>query len=254
MSIQRAYWSIPINDNREPLVEIPLQDFAAASIHDYQKLGAPYLENSPYAVRPEILKGLYKAQAQLQCHDPNWRIYIFDAYRPLAVQGFMANHAFDSLIQDRNLQPSDLGETETQELWQDVYKIWAPPNQNPLTPPPHSTGAAVDLTIFDQTTKTCIEMGSPIDEMSPRSHPDYFANLVTAENPGKNAIAQVAAKHRQLLADAMSHAGFQRHPGEWWHFCLGDQMWVWLSQPNHPEIQAARYGRYDLLKTGDNAI
>jgi D-alanyl-D-alanine dipeptidase len=42
----------------------------------------------------------------------------------------------------------------------------------------------------------------------------------------------------------MKKAGFHRHPNEWWHFCLGDQMWVWLSQStegvNKPQI--AYYG------------
>ncbi|WP_353813074.1 M15 family metallopeptidase [Moorena sp. SIO1G6] len=34
--------------------------------------------------------------------------------------------------------------------------------------------------------------------------------------------------HRQLLKNLMYSAGFRCHPREWWHFCLGDQMWAWL--------------------------
>jgi D-alanyl-D-alanine dipeptidase len=42
----------------------------------------------------------------------------------------------------------------------------------------------------------------------------------------------------------MNHAGFRRHPGEWWHFSLGDQMWAWLSTQENPDNPViARYGR-----------
>jgi len=38
----------------------------------------------------------------------------------------------------------------------------------------------------------------------------------------------------------MASAGFARHPNEWWHFSVGDQLWAWI---NH--APAARYGRVD---------
>ena len=79
-------------------------------------------------------------------------------------------------------------------------------------------------------------MGSAIDELSVRSHPDHFANST-------NALEQQYHTHRQLLWDVMRHSGFQRHPGEWWHFCLGDQMWAWLSHQTNPsELFVAQYG------------
>jgi D-alanyl-D-alanine dipeptidase len=41
----------------------------------------------------------------------------------------------------------------------------------------------------------------------------------------------------------MVNAGFQPHPNEWWHFCLGDQMWAWLVNQQDPAKGArARYG------------
>jgi len=64
-------------------------------------------------------------------------------------------------------------------------------------------GAAVDVTLVDSTGQT-VNMGSAIDELSPRSHPNYF---VTSTNP----VEQHYHSHRQLL-DVML-PGFQRHPG-----------------------------------------
>ena len=245
----RPYWSVTIQDNQEPLVRIPTQDFAAASIHDYQKLGAPYGETSPYAVREGVLASLYQAQAYLQKQQPHWRLYIFDAYRPLPVQEFMAHHAYQSLLHERGLDDVELTHSQQEALWQEVYTIWAPPNCNPLTPPPHSTGAAVDLTIFDTQTQICCDMGSPIDELSERSQPHYFAERLVQDNLSnpERELAKSAAHKRDILANAMEKAGFKRHLGEWWHFSLGDQMWVWLSQAQDAEIQVAHYGRYDLL-------
>ena len=123
MTSQRAYWSVPIEDTQEYLVKIPDHTFASATIHDYEKLGAPYNSTSPYAVRSSVLQALVKAQDFLQRQHPHWQLYIFDAYRPLAVQAFMANYAYQSLIQGRNLEGQSLDETLQSELWAEVYKI-----------------------------------------------------------------------------------------------------------------------------------
>jgi zinc D-Ala-D-Ala dipeptidase len=80
-------------------------------------------------------------------------------------------------------------------------------------------------------------MGSPIDEMSDRSLPRYFAK---SEDP----VEQQYHCNRQLLDRIMSDVGFRRHPDEWWHFSIGDQLWAWLnneSDPQHPI--PAYYGR-----------
>jgi D-alanyl-D-alanine dipeptidase len=32
--------------------------------------------------------------------------------------------------------------------------------------------------------------------------------------------------NRKILRTAMEKAGFTYYPGEWWHYCYGDQMWA----------------------------
>ncbi|MEQ8969491.1 MAG: M15 family metallopeptidase [Coleofasciculus sp. C1-SOL-03] len=229
----KPYYQIPIRDWGEPLVPIPLERFAVDSPHAYEKLGAPYGETSPYHLRQTVLEALITAQHYLQQQCPGWRILIFDAYRPVAVQEFMVNHTFAEVVRSQNLNPATLSESERQQIWQQVYKIWALPSPDPLTPPPHSTGAAVDITLVNHQGEV-IDMGSAIDELSARSHPDYYAQ----------ALQLPYHAHRQLLRDIMQKAGFQRHPGEWWHFCCGDQMWAWLCHQQHPTQRfIARYGR-----------
>lgn len=250
----KPYQQLPITECGEPLVPIPLERFAIASPHPYQKLGAPYGSTSPYCLRQQVLEALLQAQSQLQQRYLNWHIQIFDAYRPVAVQQFMVDYTFAEVVQTQGLTLEDLTSEQRQTIWQQVYQVWAVPSPDPATPPPHSTGAAVDVTLVDDSGQA-VFMGSPIDEISPRSQPDYFALI--AKNPkveqSQRDQANLANRHRQLLQDAMTSAGFQRHPTEWWHFSLGDQMWAWLMNQqdiSHSTLaqlvpRIARYGRVE---------
>ncbi|MBD2294158.1 D-alanyl-D-alanine dipeptidase [Anabaena sphaerica FACHB-251] len=228
----RPYHQIPIIECGEPLVNIPLELFAVETPHPYEKLGANYGGYSPYFLRESVIKNLIEAQNYLKLLRPGWYIQIFDAYRPVAVQQFMVDYSFAQALQERGLIEVNLSVEEREEVWKAVYEIWAVPSLDMNTPPPHSTGAAVDITLVDENWEV-VNMGSPIDEMSERSHPDYYINRNQEYN-----------HHRELLLDVMLKAGFKRNPREWWHFSFGDQMWAWLcnlSNPDHPVT--ARYGR-----------
>jgi len=230
----KPYRSLPIVECGEPLVTIPANDFLLTSPPPYAAFGARYDDSGPWMLRASVLECLYRAQQHLSTHNPGWRFKLFDAYRPNAVQAFMVNHEFLQLAGGR--VPEEVPEPERASLWERTYRIWAEPSDNPDTPPPHSTGAALDLTLADER-EVEITMGSPIDENSDRSNPDYFAH----ENPAVHA-------NRELLREVMEAAGFRRHPFEWWHFSVGDQMWVWQLRQENPDSQAvARYGRADLL-------
>jgi zinc D-Ala-D-Ala dipeptidase len=249
---RRPYWDIPINESHEPLKILSSNTFQLAKPHPYEALGATYGKYSPFCLRERVVVALTQAQRLLQQQQPSWKLYIFDAYRPVSVQQFMVDYTFATALKERGLERSQLSPVAEASLWEEVYQLWALPSLDPTTPPPHSTGAAVDVTFYDTQTQELVEMGSPIDELSPRSHPDYFATIMADENQSEPVRQQaaIAHRHRQLLYQVMREAGFQRHPGEWWHFCLGDQMWVWLSQQQELETTGAltqqwiaRYGR-----------
>lgn len=230
----KPYQNIPIEDCGEPLVPLPQEEFAVVQPHPYAALGAPYGDRSPYWLRRSVLAALQAAQRQLQVDHAGWRIQIFDAYRPIAVQQFMVDHTAQSLSQERGLDIDDLSEGERQALMERVHQFWASPSTNPKTPPPHSTGAAVDVTLVDGTDEP-INMGAPIDEVSGRSHPDYYQAREDSEGQSIHA-------HRCLLRRVMISAGFQQHPNEWWHFSLGDQLWAWSMSQLHHQPYVARYG------------
>ena len=242
----KPYQKTPIQDCNEPLVPIPLEQFAVESPHPYQKLGAPYHlsgVDSPYYLRRGVLEQLMVAQTQLQSSYPGWNILIFDAYRPVEVQQFMVDYTFAETLKARQLKPDSIAPEQRQAILEEVYQFWAVPSLDPATPPPHSTGAAIDVTLVEDTEKI-VDMGSPIDELSPRSYPNHFAK-------SSHPVEQKYHQNRQILAEVMISAGFQQHPNEWWHFSCGDQMWAWLTNRQKVDIEyVAKYGRYSFISSG----
>ncbi|MDJ0583108.1 M15 family metallopeptidase [Crocosphaera sp.] len=218
----KPYQTIPIQDCGEPLISIPLEQFSVEKPHPYQKLGACYGQKSPHYLRSRVVEKLIEAQTNLQEQYPGCKIHIFDAYRPVAVQQFMVDYTFTSLLQKKGLSLEKLSPHQQENLWQQVYQIWAIPSDNLATPPPHSTGAAVDITLVDDYGQL-FDMGGHIDELSERSQPNYYGDSTDSK-------AKSYHQRREILNQIMTQAGFLRHPGEWWHFSLGDQMWAWQSQ------------------------
>jgi zinc D-Ala-D-Ala dipeptidase len=232
----KPYRQIPIQECGEPLIAIPLRLFSVETPHPYIKCGADYEGKSPYYLRQGVLDRLIQAQDRLQQLHSGWQIQIFDAYRPVEVQEYMVNYTFRQTIVQRNLDLAKLSELERAAILEEVYQIWAIPSFDLETPPPHSTGAAIDITLVDEHGQL-IEMGSPIDEMSDRSLPAYFAS-------SQDPTEQKYQHNRQLLDQIMTYAGFRRHPAEWWHFSIGDQLWAWLNNQTDPQHPIpAYYGR-----------
>ena len=81
----------------------------------------------------------------------------------------------------------------------------------------HSFGMAVDVTLVDPSGRE-VDMGTPFDDMSERSHPSLEEALLAA---GELTLAQVAS--RRILREAMGHAGWRGISREWWHFDGGDR-------------------------------
>ncbi len=232
MNPLKPYQQVLIRECGEPLVPIPIADWAVVDPHPYLACGADYGGRSPYYLRSGVLDRLHQAQQSLAQLRPGYRLQIFDAYRPVEVQQYMVDYTFQQVCQDQKIyQPTTVAATA---IWQQVYQIWAVPSFELATPPPHSTGAAIDLSIIDAEQQP-VAMGSPIDEMSDRSQPNYFQD---------QPAGQLFHQNRELLRQVMETAGFERHPGEWWHFSWGDQLWAWISQQKNPMLSAvARYGR-----------
>ncbi|WP_115082204.1 M15 family metallopeptidase [Synechococcus sp. N32] len=211
-------WSpIPIEECGEPLQALPPALFRMEP-HPYMALGAPYgTSGNPFQLRLGVVQRLLDAQQQLVEHDPRLRLSIFDAWRPIAVQAFMVDHSITELCRERGVEARS-GHVFDQVV-ADVGRFWAAPSRDPATPPPHSTGAAVDLTL-SSSDGTPLAMGGEIDAIGAVSEPQHYAGREDSE-------ARCWHQRRKLLAEVMGAAGFAQHPNEWWHYSFGDQLWAW---------------------------
>lgn len=231
----RPWSAIPIHDNGEPLQPLP-PFLLRLEPHPYRQLGAPYgTDGCPFRLRRGVITRLERATAALAAQAPGWRLAIFDGWRPVAVQRFMVSYAYRSECQARGLDPDGDGAPQ-QAVRQEVGRFWAPPSDDPATPPPHSTGGAVDLTLAD-ASGTVLDMGGAIDAIGPISEPEHHAAAALAD---PQSAAARWHQRRLLLQALMRAAGFAQHPNEWWHFSYGDQLWAWRQ-----EQPAAHYGRCD---------
>jgi D-alanyl-D-alanine dipeptidase len=234
MAAPRPWSAIPIHDAADPLVELP-PELLRLEPHPYASLGAPYGEGaSPFRLRSGVIRRLLAAQDALQRGEGGWRLAIFDAWRPVAVQRFMVAASIEAECRARGFDPAGASAAALREVKEAVARFWAPPSTDPATPPPHSTGGAVDLTLADADGRL-LAMGGAIDAIGPVSEPNHYAAAAAADPASTAALWQ---GRRDRLAAVMAHAGFVRHPNEWWHFSHGDQLWAWsCGEPS------ARYGR-----------
>jgi D-alanyl-D-alanine dipeptidase len=234
----RPWSSIPIVDNDEPLLALPAE-FLRLEPHPYRAVGAPYGDDgSPFRLRSGVIERLQRAQQQLREKRPGWRLAIFDAWRPLEVQAYMVEHTIAAECARLRIDAA-VASPQREAVLAEVGRFWAPPSADPATTPPHSTGAAIDLTLAD-ASDAVVEMGSEIDALGAVSEPDHYLKVADGLPDGE-LRRQVLCwhGHRLLLAEAMAAAGFVCHPNEWWHFSWGDQLWAWRSgQPQ------ACYGRW----------
>ncbi len=221
---------IPIFENSESLISIE-KYFKFVEPHPYYKLGAPYKDkNKIWSLREGVVDKLNNANKLLKIINKNYSLIIYDAWRPIEVQSFMFNLALENEFNLRGLIKAEEKINNHLEVSKKVERFWAYPDANKKFPPPHSTGAAVDLTIIDQSGDL-IDMGCEIDDIGCKAVPDFYMNSSSKEGIIWNS-------RRNLLKNVMRNSGFSQHPNEWWHFSYGDQLWAWQSN-----YDKAIYGR-----------
>ena len=129
-----------------------------------------------------------------------YRLKVFDAYRPVcAVKHFMLWGIED---QDIRMKPYFYPDQQKQELFEKGYIA---------KKSSHSRGSTVDLTLLDMATGKELDMGSPFDLFSEKSHPDY------------RGITEEQYRNRMTLRNAMLRNGFLPIDCEWWHFTLDNE-------------------------------
>jgi D-alanyl-D-alanine dipeptidase len=129
---------------------------------------------------------LGRAGVDLAREKPGWKILVYDALRPRAVQ---------------------------RVLWEAVKGTPLQPYvANPANGSIHNFGLAVDVTLADDAGRE-IDMGTPFDAFGALAQPALEERFL---KEGKLTMAQL--DNRRLLRRVMTAAGFIQLPLEWWHF------------------------------------
>lgn len=203
--------------NSEPLVDAHEHGLAGANFYASVR-NPPYYQAIPGAIDRLLLRAgaaerLQRVNARLA--EAGLELWLFDAWRPQAVQRYFHDHWFPAQLKRRNPAVTD------SELLAEVELYWAAPSQGAEAPSPHSTGGAVDLTVRWRGGEM-LWMGSLFDDASPVAHLCHFE----ADSAQWSFSHDEARANRRLLYWLMSEAGFAANPNEWWHFSYGDQMWA----------------------------
>ena len=153
----------------------------------------PGYETNRAILTTEACKALKEAADALR--EQGYRIYIFDAYRPVdAVQAFVAW----GQDEEDTLRKEDFYPTLTKKQLFNTYIS---------SDSKHSRGSTIDLTLM-RLDGSEVMMGCHFDYFNEIAH--TFTDLVDAETH----------ENRMILRRAMESVGFEGSSTEWWHFHL----------------------------------
>ena len=133
-------------------------------------------------------------------------LLVWDGWLSIETQGAL----FEAYIEDLAAQYPDF----TRAQLEDAARTYVtPPHPEHHAPPPHFTGAAVDLTLADADGRP-LDLGTAFDAFVPE------AGAAAIED-----IDMPARDNRRMLFWAMHDQGFTAYIEEWWHFDHGNQFW-----------------------------
>ncbi|WP_414167221.1 M15 family metallopeptidase [Streptoverticillium reticulum] len=164
-------------------------------------------------VRKNILERLLSAQAALP---DGLRLLLVEGYRPPQLQEqYFAEYA--EQLRAENPRWTD------EQVHSAASRYVSPPEVAP-----HPAGAAVDITLADADGRE-LDLGTRTN-----STPEESAGACYMDAAN---ISSLHRARRQVLAAAMSGAGFVNYPTEWWHWSHRDRYWALVTG-----APAAAYG------------
>lgn len=161
--------------------------------------------------RKVVLTKLIEALEFLPEH---YGFLIWDIYRPREVQRRLFNWMRGEIRSKYPHLSDEENYTETQKY------MSAPSKIGDDYCPPHLSGGAIDLTLFDMTSDNELDMGTIFDDCTEMAHSDHFEIKINL-SPEEIKIKEL----RALLRTVMEKVGFTAYKYEWWHFDIGNVFW-----------------------------
>lgn len=231
---KQGYRSWEINESATEYTEelIDVREEGIAGVNHYHALhNPPYRMRIPGSteqllVRKSVALKLVAVNAKLRTL--NLELFVFDALRPLGIQNYFHDTWFPEQLRQRH------PEWNEERICKEVEQYWAAGGELDMqSPPPHTTGGAIDVTLRYINGEQ-LWMGTIFDDVTALAHTDSLESA-DKELSFSNEEAQ---KNRRLLYWAMKEEGFQNNPTEWWHYSYGDQMWAKLSSTERAHVPA----------------
>lgn len=226
---------IPIKENHEELVDIATCGHARISIMSEAELlmahdapGDIDPRSARYSlVRKSVYHALERMIDELDILAPEFgykkgclQIKLFEGLRDLAMQKQLFDEKMASILKEN----PNMNE---QDAYNETCK-WLSPYINNV--PVHSTGAAVDIHLWNAETKTFCYMG--------RFNTSGATAPMFAED---EKITDEQKKNRLLFLIAATRAGLTNYPNEFWHYSLGDRYAAYWRESNS-ELRCSLYG------------
>lgn len=185
---------IPIHENNEPLLDIPVTEKSLLRTGDGAKWLVPKL-------RKTVLEKYLQACNSLP---DGYTMMAMSAYIPVPLQQKVWDNKYTK-IKNQNPHITDLQELELLTRKQAAY---------PVKGAPHNTGGAIDSIIIDPNGNP-LDMGSEFGGVGKIAHTRY------------SGLTREQKENRQMLYWVMINAGFvNTNPFEWWHYSYGDRAWA----------------------------
>lgn len=219
---QKALLPIKVEDNGEPL--LPLENSGLMMVHYIKRDMVELMGTDAIYVRKGVYERLFQVACELKIHYPHLTLKVVYGYRSFEVQRRYYRKSWRHLFWHDIKNKAWPRKVGLRAHWRSAHPLFAG----------HTTGGAVDLTIFN--TKTGRELGMGTPAFRTRG----FGRRIYTFSP---EISKEALKNRILLQDLMKKQGFYCFPGEFWHFSYGEREWAW-----HFKKKNAIYGPLGLKK------
>lgn len=231
-SISENVLYIPIADNRVKSIKIQAVDEETIDLLKIDNTRIKLISNivpmykNTYEGFSIVRLGLFKKlEMMLKILPQNIGIAYFEGFRPLWKQKEYFDKKFKEILLEVNDKNIAYNET-TKHVSPFIDNI-----------PTHSTGAAIDITLFEIT-----DHGEKLLDMG-------MFDTIYGHNPAQDTFSvntsDTQKMNRLLLLDAATKAGLVNYGFEWWHYSYGDKAWGYVKN---------KHAIYGLLSDADKPI
>jgi D-alanyl-D-alanine dipeptidase len=161
------------------------------------------------------------AAVNQRLHPYGAELFVLDGYRTVECQQGLWSFYYDEAGRQSPDASEDQRRRFARQFIRDPSRF---DRDDPTTWFPHTTGAAVDLTLRDAASGELLDMGSRFEEIADDSVTDYFERQLLRGLIGED---DARLRHRRLLHWAMTGEGLHNETSRVYrHTDWGDQLYV----------------------------